>query len=474
MTFAIIGAGLSGTLTAIQLLRSAVNPTTIYLIEQDRYRVNKGIAYSSQLNFQPLNVPAAAMSIFPDQPLDFYNWLTQHQHHYKADLRTEVTPHDFIPRFIFGDYLKARFREAVAAAAVSVKVVTLFDEAVALKKQNGSFKVSFKNTKAILANSVVLALGNFPPGQLPIPNQSFYKSSHYFASPWSAKVLSGLKPDDALLLIGSSLTMVDLAGSLAAQGHKGKIYVVSRHGLLPQPFDVNTPPYPPFKIPLYICSSALEVFRYIRKEIKAAVAQGYTWRSVLDAMRNDLPTIWQAFTWQEKKRFLRHIRPYWEVHRHRMPASSAILLNELQAKGQLEVIAANIVDMQEETQTAKVILKKSMDAAPLNVHVNRVINCTGPLADYTKIKLPLIQQMLVDGLLTPDELRLGLQTDAYGTVIGSNNLPVTGIYTLGPPRKAMLYESTALREIRQQALELSQRLLQETKPFLNPDILSVP
>jgi uncharacterized NAD(P)/FAD-binding protein YdhS len=287
-------------------------------------------------------------------------------------------------------------------------------------------------------------------------------------------VLTGLQPEDALLLIGSSLTMVDLAGSLVAQGHRGKIYVVSRHGLLPQPFDVNTPLYRPFHIPPHISLSALEVFRFIRNEIRTAIAAGYTWRSVLDAMRDEIPTIWQAFSLQEKKRFLRHIRPYWEVHRHRMPASSAILLDALKAQGQLEIIAASILDMQEEEQFARVTIKRSIDTAPYSIQVNRVINCTGPLADYSKIKLPLIQQMLADGLLTPDALRLGLETTSDGTLIGQDNSVVNGLFTLGPPRKGMSYESTALREIRQQAVELSDKLLEVTAPIAKTGIAATP
>ncbi|MBB6611694.1 FAD/NAD(P)-binding protein [Pontibacter sp. Tf4] len=464
MAIAIIGGGLSGTLTAIHLLRSARGSKIIYLIEQDRYRMNRGIAYSSQLAFQPLNVPASAMSLFPEQPLDFYDWLTTQQHRYEKHLNTPVSKNDFIPRFIFGDYLKSRLEEAEQLAAEDVKLVRIYEEALAVTKQGNSFRVKFKEHKTIVAAKVVLASGNFPPADLPIPNKAFYKSSNYVASPWSAKGLANLRPESPLLLIGSSLTMVDLVGSLKAEGHTGKIYVVSRHGLLPQAFDVHTPLYHHLRLPdLSASLTVIDLFRFIRMEVKKAEAQGYSWRSVLDAMRVHIPAIWQSFSLSEKKRFLRHVRPYWETHRHRMPASSAAMLQELQEQGRLELIAGTIVDMKTEGEMALITIKRRKQTIAQSIKVSRVINCTGPESDYSKIKLPLVQQLFTDGLIKPDALKLGLVTAEDGTLVSESGLPVEGFYMIGPARKAILYESTALREIRQQAKDLAHWLLQENK-----------
>lgn len=466
MTIAIIGAGLSGTLTAIHLLKHAASGTTIYLIEPDRYRMNRGVAYSSQLPFQPLNVPASAMSLFVDEPLDFFNWLTEHAYHYKRQISQPVQATDFIPRTVFGDYLKARLQEAEAGAALGVGFVRVYEEALSVSRQGRGFTVNCSNQCMISANKVVLAMGNFPPAPLPIPNTHFYRSQCYVASPWSAKGLNGLQAQEPLLLIGSSLTMVDLVGSLQAQGHKGKVYVVSRHGLLPQPFDVGTRPYPNLAIPAAAYLSALNLFRFVREEIKRAEAEGYTWRSVLDALRDDIPVLWQALPLKEKKTFLRHVRPYWEVHRHRMPAASAALLQELQANGQLEVIAAAVVDMHETENGARVTIRRRHHQETEEIEVGRVINCTGPQCDYTQVKVPLVQQLLTDGKVQPDVLYLGLKTTPGGKLIDAEGKPVRGLFTLGPPRKGMLFESTALREIRQQAKALAHRIIREGKATL--------
>lgn len=466
MTIAIIGGGLSGTLTAIHLLKDATAGTTVYLIEPDRYRMNRGVAYSSQLPFQPLNVPASAMSLFPDQPLDFYTWLTARAPHYSRQISLPVQATDFIPRTIFGDYLKARLQEAEAGAATGVSLVRVYEEALSVSRHGRGFVIRCSNQRTLNAHKVVLALGNFPPAHLPIPNKSFYKSHRYVASPWSAKGLSGLQTHEPLLLIGSSLTMVDLVGSLQVQGHQGKVYVVSRHGLLPQPFDVGTRPYPKPAIPAAAHCSALSLLRFVRKAIRQAEAAGYTWRGVLDALRDDLPTLWQSLPLKEKKIFLRHVRPYWEVHRHRMPAASAALLQQLQAEGRLEVIAATVVDMHETGNGARVTIRRRHHLEAEEVEVSRVINCTGPQSNYTQVAAPLVRQLLADGLIQPDRLQLGLKTAADGRLIDAEGMPVRGLFTLGPPRKSMLYESTALREIRQQAKALAHRLLRQGKASL--------
>lgn len=428
--------------------------------------MNRGVAYSSQLAFQPLNVPASAMSLFPDKPQDFYEWILEHQHRYKGQLKGTVSATDFISRSIFGDYLKARLQDAESGAAKGVRLVRIYDEATAVRREGKAFQITFRSNEAITVEKAVLAPGNFPPGHLPIPTQAFYGNSRYVASPWAAKGLSDLPADAPVLLIGSSLTMVDLVGSLQAQGHRGKVYVVSRHGLLPQPFDVNTPPYPRLAIPQNAPLSALDLFRFVRNEIGQAVANGYTWRSVLDAMREDIPAIWQALPTQERERFLRHIRPYWETHRHRMPAASYDLLQRLQAQDKLEVLAATLIDMQDTGDAVLVTIKRRGEAIQEKLAVYRVINCTGPQCDFTKVEMPLMRQLLADGLLQPDAFRLGLLTSHNGTLLDERGTPITGLFTLGPPRKAMLYESTALREIRQQARELVQELLQGDNALL--------
>jgi uncharacterized NAD(P)/FAD-binding protein YdhS len=90
--------------------------------------------------------------------------------------------------------------------------------------------------------------------------------------------------------------------------------------------------------------------------------------------------------------------------------------------------------------------------------VARVINCTGPACDYARLDLPLVVQMRRAGWLVADPLRLGIETADDGRLLGADGAPVENLYTLGPLRRPALWESTAIPEIRQQAMELAKLL----------------
>ncbi|RNI29458.1 oxidoreductase [Rufibacter immobilis] len=458
---AIVGGGLSGTLTAINLLLAAREATVIYLLEKEAQKMSRGVAYSSSLPFQPLNVPAYRMSLFLDVPHDFVEWLQENQHRYPEQLPTAVTPHDFIPRNIFGDYVEHSLLAAEQHAQPGVQLVRVRDEAVALVPagETGAFTVHLKNHAPLQAQKAVLAFGNLAPANLPIPTTSFYDSPFYKPSPWSAEVVNALPQDASLLLIGSSLTMVDLVGSLMARGHQGKIYVVSRHGMVPKAYLVGTKPYTLSHLPLNQHLSPLEALRYVRQEIQQAQLAGITWHSVLDVLRDHLPAVWQNFTLWEKKQFLRHVKPQWEVHRHRMPQTSHALLAQLQRQGQLEIIPADVLDMQTQGSKALVNIRKRKKGEKTTLEVDQVVNCTGPLCNYAKAKEPLIQQLLREGLIAPDPLRLGLSATPDGVLLNAQGEQTENLFTLGPPLKGILYETTALREIRQQAAALAGLLL---------------
>ncbi|RNI31061.1 FAD/NAD(P)-binding protein [Rufibacter latericius] len=458
---AIIGGGLSGTLTAINLLKVARKKTTIYLLEKEAGKMHRGVAYSSRLPFQPLNVPAYRMSLFPDQPHDFVDWLSENQHLYPTALPQPVSPDDFIPRHIFGDYVTSWLFRAEAGASQNVRLVRFQKEVVALNQRSGTndFLLELEDGSQLEAQRVVLALGNLAPTNVPISNKAFYQSKHYQTTPWSAEVLEKLPQEASLLLIGSSLTMVDLVGSLIAKGHKGCIYVVSRHGMVPRAYQLGAKPYPVQLAQFQNDLSPLEVLRAVRKEIKKATAEGYTWHSVLDALRDSVPVLWGNFSLKEKKQFLRHVRPYWEVHRHRMPQTSAELLEKLEQKGQLKIIAASLLDIHLENNRAQVQLKERRSHTRHHLEVDLVINCTGPLCDYAKSQEPLVKNLLAQSLICPDELRLGLSAAPDGNLLTPDGVPVENLYTLGPPLKSEFYESTALREIRQQAAALAGLLL---------------
>ncbi|MFN3432504.1 MAG: FAD/NAD(P)-binding protein, partial [Candidatus Sericytochromatia bacterium] len=71
---AILGGGFSGTMVAANLLRRASGPLTVAVVER-REALGRGVAYSTTESCHLLNVPAGAMSAWPDEPGHFLDWL---------------------------------------------------------------------------------------------------------------------------------------------------------------------------------------------------------------------------------------------------------------------------------------------------------------------------------------------------------------------------------------------------------------
>jgi uncharacterized NAD(P)/FAD-binding protein YdhS len=90
--------------------------------------------------------------------------------------------------------------------------------------------------------------------------------------------------------------------------------------------------------------------------------------------------------------------------------------------------------------------------------VDRVINCTGPDYQIARSPDPLWRHLLREGMIVPDALHLGLHTSALGEVIDTHGQTVPGLYYVGPMRRPMCWESTAVAELRVQAESLARQL----------------
>lgn len=463
-TIAIIGGGFSGAMVAAHLLRSATQPLTLFLIERQS-TVGQGIAYSTPFDCHLLNVPAGKMSAFAQEPTHFLEWL----HHHPWGMAAGVDATTFVPRRLFGEYIQAVLADAEAEASSGVCLKRLNDEAIACELENHRCKIRLLSGTRLNVDRVVLALGTFPPGNPAVTNPLFYQSDRYIQSPWAALArLQKVDPNESILLIGSGLTMLDLVVALHQQGHQGPIQVVSRRGLLPQAhqaaqvYSMASQPRP---------KTMRALVRWVRQLTEAAVAEGYDWRSVVDALRPEIQTLWQALSITEQRRFLRHVQPYWEVHRHRVAPAIAQVATQLLNSQQLQVHAGRIQEYCEDAGGVTVLLRRRGSRELTSVRAGLVVNCTGPTCDYHKSHHPLILGLLGSGLGRSHPLNLGLDVSETGALITAEGQS-QHFYTLGSVQKGRLWETTAVPEIRQQAQALAQTLLQSLS-HLNQSYASV-
>jgi uncharacterized NAD(P)/FAD-binding protein YdhS len=390
------------------------------------------------------------MSAFDDQPGHFLEWL-------QANALIKAGTDPFVPRRLYGDYIQSVLEEAIAHASPQVKLERLVDEAIALKPDSCSVAVGLASGETVQADRVVLAVGNFPPQAPVVGDRSFYRSRRYI-NVWSSLALDAVSNDQPVLLIGSGLTALDWVLSLREQGYHNVIHLVSRHGLLPQPHRATTS-HPKFLDAAEAPNTVRGLMRRIRKEVKTAAAQGCAWQAVIDALRPQTQELWQALPIAEKRRFLRHVRSYWEVHRHRVAGAIAESMNQWIESKQVTIHAARIQAYREQPDCVDVLLKERCSHKAFTLRVGTVINCTSPPADYRNIAHPLIADLLRTGLACPSGLNLGLEVAASGALINAAGKPSKQLYTLGTLRRAQLWETTAAREIRQQARLLSTELL---------------
>src|SRR5581483_922009 len=153
--------------------------------------------------------------------------------------------------------------------------------------------------------------------------------------------INNIPAEQDILMLGSGLTMTDLVLSLAKHNHKGKITVISRRGLMPLPHG-DAPEYKPLTKPDLKNATVQSLLKWVKENFKQAEAKGKNWRSVIDSMREHIPALWAAMPLEEKKRFMRHLRPFWEIHRHRMPEEGINILNDMRQKSQLNMLAGRI------------------------------------------------------------------------------------------------------------------------------------
>ncbi len=459
-TVAIVGGGFTGTTLAAQLLRKSGGSVSVLLIEKAA-RLGRGVAYSTECMEHLLNVRARNMSAYPDDPEHFFEWARLN--HLPGD-----SADDYLPRPLYGQYVASVLQQEIERYPGRVEHV--HDEAVSIARVGDTAEIRLRGGRTLFADKVVIALGNFPPGDPRLPGRTPH-SLRYVSNPWKASALGDVSHDHSVLLVGSGLTSVDVAISLRERGFGGVIHILSRRGLLPQVHKA-TAAWPPFwteQSPRTVRG----LLRLIRTQVEAAEKAGSGWRAVIDSLRPFTQQIWRSFSLSERRRFLRHVRPYWDVHRHRIaPAIGARLASQIQ-DDQMEIHAGRIQAYAEDIDGVEVTYRDRQSGQDERLRVDRVINCTGPESDCRKVENPLLADLMRQKLARPDPLLLGLDVSPDGALIDADGAASNLLYAIGPVRKGNLWETIAVPELRVQVSELSKLLLgkgeeAQPKPEINP------
>jgi uncharacterized NAD(P)/FAD-binding protein YdhS len=386
------------------------------------------------------------MSAFPEDPQHFVRWLLNRG-------LAGYSEKSFVPRMIYGDYLEDVLDEARAGASARC-FEHVRTKAVGLECGDGGVRVRLATGMSLSGDLFVLALGNQAPAPWPNLPAEIAESGRYFGLTWTEEAVNPSDPQAPILLLGTGLTAIDAVLALRHNGHRGPLYMASRRGLVPTAHLLSD------------CTAAPPAESYTAREsvakIRAAARDSQivygNWRVAVDGVRPKTNELWQALSFSEQKRFLRHARPYWDVHRHRMAPEIASAIASLVSDQTLHILAGRIGQMQITPTSIEVSVQRRGSSHTERLAVDRVINCTGPEANPSRIPDPLIQYMIQRAYLEPHPLRTGILVDNDGALIGADGKPSTTLFAMGPLRWGTLLETVAMPEIRDQASQLSFRL----------------
>jgi uncharacterized NAD(P)/FAD-binding protein YdhS len=421
---AVIGAGASGTLQALHLHRAGADVTLI-----DRGPApGRGVAYSTRRPEHLLNVPARRMSAFSGDPDHFARW-------YGA--LTGGGAEDFAPRMLYGDYLTG----LLGASGIE----PMPGEAVALEEGG----VRLADGRTIAAGAVVLAPGNFKPATPPGIDPAAL-GALWVDDPWAGDLTEGLGAGDVLLLIGTGLTAVDVALTLEATGYQGRIVALSRRGLAPRAHGLREPNIVPQED---LPADCVAMLRRVR-----ARSEAIGWLGAVHELRNVTQSLWRRADMDERGRFLRHLRAWWDVHRHKVAPRVGATIEAMQADARLAVAAGRLISAEAAGGKAMVRFRPRGGDSAETLRAARIVNCTGPELDIVRAGEPLLDALLAGGRIRPDPLRIGIDVDWECRALGADGRPSETLSVIGPITRGAFWESVAVPDIRAQAERVAARL----------------
>jgi uncharacterized NAD(P)/FAD-binding protein YdhS len=452
-TIVIVGGGFCGTVLAANLLRRPpADSTDIVLIERGA-AMGRGVAYTAHDFPYLLNVPAGRLSAASEDPLQFLRFAQQSL--------PEADAEDFLPRALYGDYLQDALLQAERSAPSHVRLDRVFGEVRCIVRRGGEkpLVAVFADRESILADRIVLALGNPPPALMPWA-EAVRKHRAYVHDPWTLPKTLGA--EHAVLIVGNGLTMADVALALSADPDRTpRLASISRHGLMPQ----TQTTFRPSAVQgdgeaLLACATSIrQVLSASRALTREVLHLGGDWREVVTFMRTLAPHIWRRLPELEQRRFVRHLQCYWDVHRHRLPPVLSTRIEHLRRSGKLQINAGRIERLVPFREQLRVLWRRRGTEDLTELVVDAVINATGPDYAINRSVDPLIVSLRNDGLIAPDELNLGLRTTTHGACVAADGRASEQLYYLGPLLRAAHWEATAATELRNHAEQLARHLV---------------
>ena len=453
---AIVGGGFAGAVTAIKLLDGTREPLAITVIEP-RAELGRGVAYSTTEPVHLVNGAARIFGLHPGDPDHLVRWLAQHGPAHGWEPPKDI--HDSSPpRWLYGTYVASELQRAIGEAAGRASLIHRQQRVVSLDVAETGWSLLLADGSAIVADEVVLALGVF---QGPSPAGEAAMTGHplYVSNPWDPSALDRLTDLRDVLLIGSSLSMVDVVASLEARGFKGRYHVVSRRGQLVEGRR-NIPAWRDFLGSRPLPRTARALLASVKAERRAIAASGADWQGLPLAIRPHVVPLWQGASREEQLRFARHLRAFWDVTAHRAAPPSHAALQRAQQEGRLIARAGRVLTLKPNDNGIAARIRWRDTGSKGVLQVDGVVNCRGhQLHDWTRIEDPLVRSLLATGLVRPHETGFGIDATPDGSLIDATGAAQPTLHAIGHPLRGVAWESSSIGEQLALAIALADKLI---------------
>lgn len=453
----VVGGGVSGAAVVLRLARSD-RPMRVDLVEP-RPLLGAGLAYSTEDPGHRVNVPSTRMTVDADEGEDFHRWYLEHGEA-AADPGALADGALFPRREAFGRYLDERLRvlfDRPGTASGPVRLRHRAATAVSARREGEGYTVRLADGASLAGDALVLCTGN-PPPELPEPLAALAGDPRVTVDPWAPRAAAGIAPAARVLIVGTGLSMGDAVATLDAQGHDGPILALSRHGLTPRPRPGGVAdPFGDFAADPPTRVGAL--LRRIRAAVRAAASQDRPWTDVLDAVRVQNGALWSVLSLEEKRRFHRHLRPYWDVHRFQAAPQIDRLVADKRKRGALTVLAGTLVHADAGGDGLRVGYRRRGSDAVTVERFGALMNCTGAGHGAALRRNPILAALAAQGNIRPDALGIGIAVTSRGEAVAADGRVSPALRVVGPPTRGVLGEVVGASEIAPRAQAVAADLI---------------
>ncbi|QIE25645.1 FAD-NAD(P)-binding protein (plasmid) [Caballeronia sp. SBC1] len=444
LNIVVIGGGFTGVAFVIHAIRAC--PTGVdldFTIVEPSAELGRGIAYGTSDPLHRINVPSDRMSLFAGDSTHATRWLQAHDAIDSGS--SDGQGSYYVSRARYGEYVAATLNSVVAEAASHVRVRHRRATATGVRKTDSGdsgYTVTLDDGSHLDAHRVALCFGHTPSQPPGVIDEQALHDPRLITQPWASDALRAIQKDASVLLVGTGLTMADVAVTLIQRGHTGRIMAISRRGLRAQPhgifsdaadfLDNAAPP-----------ASARALVRKLRQRIARDGAR-IGWQPAADALRFDLPRIWNALPPREQGRVVKRLLAFWDVHRFRIAPQIHTAIEQAIESGQMSVTTAGIAGIRRVSEHFSVSLRRAGGTHEEHAF-DAVVFCTGPARDIDRN--PLVKSLLEGGLARLDAVRIGLDTDLRSQLRNADGEVSTGLLAFGPMTRGSFGEMTGAPDI---------------------------